>query len=137
MTIAASARSFSLKRLSAFGLVGGLGFMADAIVLEILSRFAGWTPLAGRLVAIAIAGALTYALNRSLTFKMQSRANVAEGGRYALGLALTSGLNYAVFAAVLALFPGVLPFVALVVASATAMSASFIWQSRVVFSNAA
>jgi putative flippase GtrA len=137
MTIPAIAKSFSLKRLSAFGLVGGLGFSADAIMLEILTRFAEWTPLAARLIAIAIAGTLTYALNRKLTFKAQGRANVAEGGRYALGLMLTSGLNYAVFAVVLALFPGVLPFVALVFASATAMSASFIWQSRVVFSNAA
>lgn len=123
-----------LGRYARFLVVGGLGFAVDAVATELLVA-AGLPALGARVAAIALAMATTYLLNRRLTFRSDRRgaALLAEGGRYfavALGAA---AFNYAVFALVLALAPGIRPGLAVAVASAAAMVLSYLGYSTVVF----
>jgi len=123
-----------LRRYASFLVVGGLGFAVDAGVTELLVA-AGLPALGARVLAIALAMATTYLLNRRLTFRSDRRgaAVLAEGGRYFAVALAAAAFNYAVFALVLAVVPGVRPSLAVAVASVAAMVLSYLGYSTLVF----
>lgn len=121
------------RRIGRFLLVGGTGFLVDAGLTELLVA-AGLHPLAARAAAFALAVLVTYGLNRRFTFAAARPARAAEGGRYLAVNLAAMGVNYAVFAAVLAAVPGVRPFLAVACGSAVALAVSYAGYSRFVFS---
>ncbi|MCG7506403.1 GtrA family protein [Mesorhizobium retamae] len=122
-----------MKRLLRFGLVGGVGFLADAAILQSLLATTLLDPISARLVSIGLALFVTWLLNRYLTFAPSSRGAVVEGARYGgVGIA-SSALNYAVYAALILAVPSMVPLAALAIASVVAMGFSFLGYSRLVF----
>ncbi|OLP57189.1 hypothetical protein BJF92_06595 [Rhizobium rhizosphaerae] len=112
--------------------VGAFGFLVDAGTTLALVHL-GLNPFAARLLAILVALGATYLANRTVTFQVEGRANVAEGARYGgVGL-MTSAINYLVYSAALALLPSLPPLLALATGSAVAMALSYLGYSRLVF----
>lgn len=122
-----------MRRYAAFALAGGIGLAVDAAVLALLTSGLGLDPLASRIVSIATAMVATWLVNRTFTFGPSGRAIHAEAARYG-GVAIGSALlNYAVFALLMLAVPRLWPLAALGLASATAMVASWLGYSRLVF----
>ncbi|TIS53479.1 MAG: GtrA family protein [Mesorhizobium sp.] len=122
-----------MGRLPRFVLAGGIGFVADAAALWLLLCITPLGPLAARVLSIGFALAVTWQINRHLTFAPSSRGIAREGARYGgVGVA-TSVVNYLVYCAILFALPSVPPLAALVIASLVAMALSFLGYSRLVF----
>ncbi len=123
-------------KLIAFCFAGGVGFVVDILATGTLVNF-GLNPLTARAVGIAVALFATYVLNRGVTFRKEAgvgaKAVATEGTRYAAVALATSALNWAVYAGVLAVMPGLPTAIAIVIGSATAMVVSYLGYSKVVF----
>lgn len=88
-----------------FCVVGGIGFLTDALLLE-LGVEAGLAPAVARMFSVLVALQVTYALHRSFTFRAGHGRGVKRWMRF-LGVNLIGcAVNYAVF--ILALYE--LPF---------------------------
>lgn len=114
-----------LKALG-FAASGGFAFLTDALTLEALVRFAGLVPAVARLIAIAAAMVVGWYAHRTLTFQIKTRPTVVEFLRYAAVAWVAAAVNYAIFIAILWLWPDTRPLGALVVASLVAMVASYL-----------
>lgn len=90
-----------------FVIVGGTGFVVDAIVLSALVKLAGVDPLLARAVSFSTALFCTWAFNRGWSFAATRSARVLpEAGRY-VAVQLTGGAaNLAVYAAMVRMIPG-------------------------------
>jgi putative flippase GtrA len=122
-----------MNRLIRFGFVGATGFVVDAAVLELLVSATPLGPFLSRAIAIAVAMAATWFLNRRFTFGASRYSLLGEGFRYGSVGLTTSVLNYLVFSALLLAFPSLKPLAALVLSSIAAMAFSFVAYSRFVF----
>jgi putative flippase GtrA len=121
------------RRFSRFLVVGAIGFLADAGALALLLAMTPLDPYSARLVAIVFALSVTWLINRSFTFSPSSRGMAREGARYG-GVGIGASLiNYAAYAAALALVPSLPPLAALVFGSLVAITASYLGYSRFVF----
>lgn len=121
------------RRFAKFGTVGGIGFVVDAGFLALFYNLGAFNPYAARLVSIALAMAVTWRLNRSMTFSPSQRGQLQEGARYGGIAILTALVNYALYSALLILVPNMTPIPALVIASAVTMFMSYFGYSRLVF----
>lgn len=108
-------------------LVSGLiAFSVDAVVLFVLTRWAGFDPFSARVIAIALAMVAGWLSHRRLTFNVAAPPSLGEFGRYA-GVAWTAAaLNYLVYAAILIVRPAVPPLGAMVAATVVAMGFSYL-----------
>ena len=112
---------------------------APALMLWVWSAFiflffsASHSKLISYLLPIALAMALTWSLNRAVTFGPSGRGLVAEGTRYGGVSLLASGVNYLAYSAVLLARPGTWPVLAVAIGSGVAMIVSFLGYSRFVF----
>ena len=122
----------SLPRAWRFALVGAAGFACDALALKLLIG-AGLGPLAARFVSVALAAGLTWRLNRRFAFGASAGSQLSEAVRYGLVVALSSAVNYAVYAGALLALRGLDPVLALVLGSAAALTASYLGFSRFAF----
>ena len=122
-----------MKRIAPFLLAGGSGFAADAGILYARTGPAGLDPFLSRLVSFTAAMAVTYAINRHLTFGPSGRPVLSEGARYFSVAAGVGLFNYLVYAGLLVAVPGLPPLAALVASSAAAMALSFLGYARLVF----
>jgi putative flippase GtrA len=122
-----------VKRFASFLVAGGAGFVADAGALLVLLAWTPLGPLAGRAVSIAFALLVTWTLNRTITFGPSARHIAVEGTRYGAVGVSSAMVNYALYAAALALAPSLPPMAALVLASAGALAWSYLGYSRFVF----
>lgn len=122
-----------MRRLAPFILAGGAGFVTDAAILFGLATLAGFDPFLSRIVSFTAAVCVTWAINRGLTFGPSGRPVAQEGARYG-GVAVAVGLfNYVCYAGLLLALPSLQPVAALTVASAVAMTLSWLGYSRLVF----
>ena len=123
-----------LERIKRFALVGGIGFTVDAGLTEALYA-AGVGPLVARALAVVVAVATTFLLNRHLTFRSTARglAVAAEFGRYAATSSLSTAINYAIYAALMTSLPGLRPVLAVAAGVAVGMVVNFLAYDRFVF----
>ena len=112
-----------IAEVARFGLVGGLAFGLDAAVLA-LTIHLGASPYAGRVLSVAVAIVFTWWLNRRLTFRTAAAPTWREFRGYVLQSLLGAGVNYAVYAAALAL--GASTIVALVLGTGIASAFNFV-----------
>jgi putative flippase GtrA len=120
---------FERVRVANFLLAGSAGFCADALVLSALVNRFGWSPFTARAVSFSIAMAITWYLNRRMTFKDRpSRGMGPELARYALVQIGGVVVNYGVFSALVTLWGQAArwPVIALVPASAIAMCFTYV-----------
>ena len=120
-------------RLLRFALVGGAGFLVDAGLLAFIHNGLGLDPFSARVLSIAAAALATWRLNRSVTFAASPDRQIVEGLRYGLVAALAAGMNYALYATALLMWPGLPPVLAVVIATILAMGFSYAGYSRFVF----
>ena len=122
-----------MRRTAAFAVAGAAGFLVDAGTLAFLLWATPLGPFVARVFAIAAAMAFTFWLNRTFTFGRSERSLAAEGARYG-GVGISAALlNYAVYSALVLVFPALWPVLAVAIASLAAMIWSFLGYSRFVF----
>lgn len=122
-----------LTRLGRFGLVGGLAACVDlGGMLALIELGAG--PLVARAVALTAAMCVAWQLNRHFTFGASDRHIGEEAARYAVVAGLAAVTNYGVFAALLALVPGIWPLIAAIIGIGVSMWVSFFGFQRFAFS---
>lgn len=97
MSSVSSSFDTSLNRAFLYGLIGAVGFIVDAGILQLL--FMGWEiqPLTARAVSFPLAVTATWLLNRRLTFKDRHVRGRSGYLTYVLGQILGSVLNLAIF----------------------------------------
>ncbi len=116
-----------LPRLPAivrFAMVGGTGLLTDMLAFTVAHHFVG-NPFTARLFSLAVATAVTWTLNRHLTFEIQDRAVSNEAMRYCLVTLIAQGFSYSVFATLVTLLPHVVPQVALLAGALAGALLSF------------
>lgn len=115
-----------IRHGAGFLVSGTLAFVTDGAVLWVLTRFLRVDPFSARLLAIALAMVVGFFAHRRLTFRVREAPTLAQFGRF-VGVAATSSvINYAIYAGILIARPRLEPLIALVIASAVAMAASYL-----------
>jgi putative flippase GtrA len=89
-----------MHRFMRFGLVGTLGFVVDAGVMQLLVSFAGAGAIEARAISIPTAVFATWALNRTFTFgKTADDPAMRSLVRYAAVSAGGAAVNFIVYSA--------------------------------------
>jgi putative flippase GtrA len=107
-----------------FIVVGGIGLVTDLCVFTLIVAYVP-SPLAVRLVSLAVATVVTWRLNRSFTFARSHRAQHEEAVRYAIVTAVAQGTSYAIFAVLVLTVLGSLPQAALMCGAAVGAFVSY------------
>lgn len=121
-----------VRRFGGFAVAGLSGFVVDAGLTEVLAGF-GVSPYFGRILAVAVAIAVTYAINRNFTWKERRQPVPGRRTRYLAVSLVSIGANYLVFAVALALLPGLRPVLAVAAGTGVGMVMNFAGYSRFVF----
>lgn len=122
-----------MNRIIRFTAVGGIGFVVDAALLTLLLGLTPIGPFLARLVSIGFALAVTWLINRHLTFSPSDRGLMREGMRYGGVGVSTSIINYLIYSGLLLALPALPALAALGIASLAAMAFSYLGYSRLVF----
>ena len=85
-----------------FAMVGGLGFLVDAAILQSLVHL-GVRAVLARVASIAVAVVVTWVLNRNLTFAARRPPSWSEFGAYLLNSLVGMLVNYGLFSAAMLL----------------------------------
>jgi putative flippase GtrA len=124
-----------------FAVVGGIGFLADAALLQALVGLAGWGPLAARVPSFLGAVAVTWYLNRRFTFRVGRRRGGLRGefARYLVVQTVGTGVNFALYALCVlgSELMAASPVLALAAASLGAMLVNYLGAKALVFVPAA
>lgn len=80
-----------------FGLVGVVGFVVDAGVLQALVTLGGWGPVESRAISVPAAVLATWLLNRSITFRDYEGSAWRSLVRYVAVSAAGASVNFAVY----------------------------------------
>jgi putative flippase GtrA len=119
-----------------FGLVGVVGFVVDAGVLQALVTLAGWGPITARLVAVPTAVFATWLLNRTITFP-ESHGGPALRSllRYAAVSAAGAGVNFCVYTALVfgSASMAALPILPLAISSIVALVVNYLGSKHYAF----
>lgn len=113
------------RHFGGFLAAGILALITDGLVLTVLIDAAGLDPLVARLLSISAAMVVSWLVNRTVTFAVTETPTLAEFGQFAAVSWTAQAVNYALFAAILLIWPGTLPLVALVLASLVSMLVSY------------
>jgi putative flippase GtrA len=124
------------SRFLRFGLVGAVGFVVDAGVLQALVSLAGWGPIAARLVAVPTAVFATWLLNRTITFpESHSGPALRSLWRYAVVSAAGAGVNFCVYSALVFALQAMaaVPLVPLAIGSIVALVVNYLGSKHFAF----
>ncbi len=109
-----------------FLLAGGLAFVTDVGVFQLLNVAAGVAALIARPVSISVAMIVSWLINRTVTFPMPGPPRLPEFLHFAALAWVAAAFNYAVFAAVLWGWPEIWKPLAIFVASLAAMVLGYV-----------
>ncbi|MGB0898955.1 MAG: GtrA family protein [Psychrobium sp.] len=86
-----------MKRIRAFGAVGGIGFIADSTMFAVLLMLSEQAMLS-RIVAFWMAATVTWYGNRHLTFRDGDKSDkTKQWGKHMLAAHVAGGVNLSVF----------------------------------------
>jgi putative flippase GtrA len=122
----------AVRRLGGFVLAGFTGFVVDAGLTEALAAL-GASPYLGRIFAVAIAIAVTYTINRNLTWRERRAPVPGRRTRYVAVSLVSIVANYLTFAAALTVMPGLRPVIAIAAGTGVGMVMNYVGYSRLVF----
>jgi putative flippase GtrA len=89
-----------LLQIVFFALVGTIGFVVDAGILEIMFFYLHVDPYVSRLISFLAAATVTWLLNRILTFKSKNRMSLREWWVYVMFMGVGAVLNLGVYTVV-------------------------------------
>jgi putative flippase GtrA len=112
--------------------VGGLGLVTDLAIFTIAIAH-GLHPLLARLVSLAMATAVTWRLNRALTFDRSGRRPADEALRYAAVAAAAQAVSYGLFAVLVVSVLAPLPQLAVLIGAACGAIVSYSGQALFAF----
>jgi putative flippase GtrA len=112
--------------------VGGFGLITDLAVFTIAIAH-GLHPLVARLISLAMATAVTWRLNRALTFDRSGRRPADEALRYAAVAALAQAMSYGLFGVLVVSVLAPLPQLAVVIGAAAGALVSYSGQALFAF----
>lgn len=123
-------------RFPRFVLVGAVGFVVDAGVLQALISLAGWGLIEARAVAIPVAVFATWLLNRTVTFPESHGGPALRSlARYAAVSAAGAGVNFVVYS--LLVFAShamaAMPLLPLAIASIVALIVNYLGSKHFAF----
>ena len=134
----ALARGVSLRTIGSFALIGGIGFLIEAVLLSVLTKFGGWTPWQARVPSFLTAVLVTWALNRRLTFRgRQMQRSSTEAALY-VGIQTCGALiNLAVFGVVLHFVPRLVaqPVIPLACGAVAGFAFNFLMSNGVLYAH--
>lgn len=116
-----------------FCVVGAIGFAVDLGLLQLALQF-GYSPIQGRIFSIIIALTVTWILHRYFTFQQTDRRMVSQYSRFVLVALLGASLNFLIYSVILLAAPQTSVLIALIVASAAALSANYLGSRYFAFS---
>jgi putative flippase GtrA len=118
-----------------FGLVGAVGFIVDAGVLQALVSLAGWGPVGARAVAIPVAVFATWRLNRSITFRQYDGPAWRSLLRYVAVSAGGAAVNFLVYTLLVLASSAMAerPLVPLAIASIVALIVNYLGSKHFAF----
>ena len=120
-----SALREKLVHYGGFLLAGGLAFLTDVGVFQLLHAGLLVAPLIARPLSISVAMVVSWAINRTVTFPMPGPPHLAEFLHFAALAWVAAAFNYAVFAGVLWQEPAIWPPLAIFIASLAAMALAY------------
>jgi putative flippase GtrA len=117
-----------------FCVVGAVGFVIDAGILQALVIFAHTNPYAARIASFLTAASSTWLMNRSYTFNVVHKPTHQEWLRYVAFMILGAIVNYGAFALCLAYwkFAHAQPWIGVAVGSVAGLVVNFT-TSRMLF----
>jgi putative flippase GtrA len=116
----------SLRHWGGFLFSGGSAFLVDLGINLGLIHLAGLDPFLSRLISIACAMVWAWLMHRRVTFAVAAPPSLGEFARFAAVAGSANALNYAVYAAILLVWPAVAPLAAQIVSTAIATAASYL-----------
>lgn len=121
-------------RFIRFTIVGGLGFLIEAILLSYFAGVASIGVIKGRAISFPVAVAATWWLNRKLTFQSRNHAG-RESFRYFLVQSIGALANLGVFFILVTLFPSMRtsPVLPLFIAAIFGLALNFVLSRKFVF----
>jgi putative flippase GtrA len=132
LRVAREELSAEAARLARYLTVGGAGLATDSSVFALLSHLGEGRAVA-RAASIVAATALTWALNRRVTFRPTGRRRREELARYAAVAATAQGINYALFLALSAVAPSLQPLALIPACSAVSAAIAYTGQRLFTF----
>lgn len=120
----------SIPAFARFVVVGGIGFVVDAGLLELLRSF-GAPPLLARIPSIGAALVATWLLNRTFSFGVRARPHLREFLAYAWVSAAAAAVNYAIFSGLVLL--SLHPLASVAIATGITMLINFTGYRKLVF----
>jgi putative flippase GtrA len=126
----------TLRRAASFIIAGTVGFLVDALVLELLAQVLSLQVHVARLLSFIAAVTATWLVNRRYTFHRESQGGlIAEWCRYFLSSLAGGAFNYAAFALALASIAYVREhlYVGVAIGSFAGMLVNYALYSRFVF----
>lgn len=124
------------SRFARFVAAGGIGFLIEALILTWLAQGKGMDIYAARAVSFTVAVTATWAINRNFAFAGLARERRGrEYSAYFLVQVVGAVINLGVFAAAIALWPGLrsVPVVPLAMGAAVALVFNFLASRTWVF----
>lgn len=126
----------TLQHGAGFVASGLLATLTDAGVLVALTRGLGSDPFSSRLVAIACAMVVGFFAHRRLTFAVQEPATIKQFTQFVSVAATAAAINYALYAAILLIWPSTDPLIAMLAPTLAAMTVSYLGLRFAVFRKA-
>ena len=120
-----------------FCVVGSVGFMIDAGILQLLVSGVGSNPYLARLISFLLAASATWSMNRRYTFKVEHRPTHAEWSRYIALMVLGALVNYGLFAISITVWElaRAQPWLGVAVGSIAGLGINFLTSRLLVFRN--
>lgn len=125
-----------LRQFISFACVGVAGLIADAAVLALMLHGVGTDPYSGRIVSYIAAATVTWALNRTFTFKGQSSGSLLrQWAKFLLANLSGFAANYLTYALCINFVPLMQEFklLALIPASIVGLVFNFTASKKLVF----
>lgn len=137
MEVTYSSRLLAASRqFISFGIVGTIGFLVSSVMLLLVIRLFHFHPIPARLFSILPAVSVTWYLNRSLTFSVNTqKISFNEWFRYLSANGVGLSLHFTIYS-LLILFaanPFNHPIIALAIGSISAMMFNFLASKHFVF----
>ena len=115
-----------------FACIGCAGLATDSTIFTLLHND-GSSRAAARAVSLLVATALTWSLNRWLTFQRSGRRPADELGRYALVAMGAQGFNYVLFLVLGGMYPAASPLLLILICAVAAAGISYSGQRLFTF----